>query len=196
MAVWFVCAGAFAQPALQVENAASFVSGDIAAGSLARLQLIFPGGPVTPIDPATVSARLLTKYFNDPVPIRQILDPSSVLVLIPRDGPLGQDSVTLSYNPQNSVTQSVNIVATSFGLHSAGFGEAALAQNISSNGPQLNNLTHPARPQDFVTLWGTGLGSATADNVTVLLGGHPLSGRLRWAIGRVRGTRSNQFSGA
>jgi uncharacterized protein (TIGR03437 family) len=171
--VMLVCGCAFAQQQLQVENAASLLTGDIAAGSLVKLQLIIQGGPITPIDPATVSAQLLHMGLQDPLAlsIPEVMDATSVLVLIPSTTPLGPASVTLNYNGQTA-TQIVNIVATSFGLYSAG-GEAALAQNITSNGLQLNNLTHPAHPQDFVTLWGTGLGPATADQVSVLLGGHP-----------------------
>jgi uncharacterized protein (TIGR03437 family) len=170
---WFVCVCAFAQQQLQVENAASLLGGDIAAGSLVKLQLIIQGGPVTPLDPASVSAQLLAMGLRNPLSLAvlQVLDATSVLVLIPSATPLGPASIALSYNGQTAA-QSVNIVATSFGLYSAA-GETALAQNITSDGIQLNNLTHPARPHDFVTLWGTGLGSTTADQVTVLLGGHP-----------------------
>jgi uncharacterized protein (TIGR03437 family) len=172
---WFACGGAFAQQLLQVENAASLLSGDIAAGSLVRLQLIFPGGPVTPIDPATVSAQLVHTGFHDPLPlpILGVPDPLSALVLIPRDAALGPATITLSYNGQNSAPQTVNIVATRFGLYSASYAGPALAQNITGSGIQLNNLTHPAHPQDYITLWGTGLGPTTADQVTVLLGGRP-----------------------
>ena len=169
------CGCTFAQQQLQVENAASLLTGDIAAGSLVKLQLIYQGGPITPIDPSSVSAQLLPVGSQDPLALSvlEVLDATSVLVLIPSATPVGPAIITLSFNGQNSAAQNVNIVATSFGLYSAGFGEAALAQNIKSNGIQLNNLTHPAHPQDFVTLWGTGLGPATADQVTVLLGGHP-----------------------
>ncbi len=172
--ILLVCGYAFAQQQLQIENAASLLTGDIAAGSLVKLQLIYQGGPITPIDPATVSAQLLPVGFQDPLAlsILEVLDATSVLVLIPSTTPLGPASVTLGYNGQTA-TQIVNIVATSFGLYSVALGEAALAQNITSNGLQLNNLTHPAHPQDFVTLWGTGLGPATGNQVSVLLGGHP-----------------------
>jgi uncharacterized protein (TIGR03437 family) len=158
-----------------VENAASLLTGDIAAGSIVRLQLVFQGGGIEPIDPSTVSAQLLPMGLHDPLPlpILEVRDALSVLVLIPRGAPLGPASITLNYNGQSSASQNVNMVATSFGLYSAGFGGTALAQNVSSTGTQLNNLTHPARPGDFVTLWGTGLGTATAGNVAVLLGGHP-----------------------
>jgi uncharacterized protein (TIGR03437 family) len=165
----------FAQQSLQVENAASLLTGDIAAGSLATLQLIYQGGPITPIDPATVSAQLLPMGFQYPLPlpILEVRDALSVLVLIPRGAALGPASITLNYNGQTSASQNVNIVATSFGLYSASYAGPALAENVTSNGLQLNNLTDPARTGDFVTLWGTGLGTATAGTVAVLLGGHP-----------------------
>src|ERR1700675_4095079 len=109
--ILLVCGCAFGQQQLQVENAASLLTGDITAGSLARLQLIYQGGPITPIDPATVSAQLLPVGFQDPLPlsILEVLDATSVLVLIPSATPLGPASITLNYNGQ-SVTQNVYIV--------------------------------------------------------------------------------------
>jgi uncharacterized protein (TIGR03437 family) len=137
--------------------------------------LIVQGGPITPIDPTTASAQLLAMGFHDPLPlpIQELLDPWSVLVLIPPETPLGQAGIRLNYNGQSSTTASVNVVATNFGLYSAGSGGTALAQNIANGGWQLNNLTHPAHPHDYVTLWGSGLGSAAMDQINVLLGGHP-----------------------
>jgi uncharacterized protein (TIGR03437 family) len=175
VSAFLICNCAFAQQLLQVENAASLLTGDIAVGSLARLQLIYQGGPITPIDPATVSAQLLPMGFQDPLTlsILKVSGATSVLALIPSDTPLGPASITLSYNGQNSAAQTVNIVATRFGLYSTSYAGPALAQNITGSGIQLNNLTHPAHPQDYITLWGTGLGSETADRVAVLLGGHP-----------------------
>ena len=156
-----------------MENAASLLRGDVAAGSLARLQLIVQNGPIVPIDPATVAVQILPIGLSAPssLPVQQLPDSFSVVVLIPSGTPLGPAGITLSYNGQ-STTANVNIVATSFGLYSAG-GQTALAQNLTQDGVQLNNLTHPAHPLDYVTLWGTGLGPVTADQVTVLLGGHP-----------------------
>jgi hypothetical protein len=109
--VWFACASVFAQQSLQVENAASLLTGDIAAGSLATLQLIYQGGPITPIDPATVSAQLLPMGFQYPLPlpILEVRDALSVLVLIPRGAALGPASITLNYNGQTSASQNVNI---------------------------------------------------------------------------------------
>jgi uncharacterized protein (TIGR03437 family) len=191
--VWFFCGGAFAQQALQVENAANLLPGPIAAGSLVRLLLIYQGGPITPIAPASVSAQLLPVAVHDPLPlsIRGVPDASSVLVLIPGASPLGPATITLSYNGQNSDPQTVNIVATRFGLYSASYAGPALAQNITGNGLQLNNLTHPAHPQDYITLWGTGLGPATTDQVAVLLGGHPFPVAYAGPSGRFARARSD-----
>ena len=141
-----LCCSALGQQ-LQVENAASLRVGDIAVGSLAKLQLIYQGGAITPIDPPTVSVQ-----FQPAAPgltlrlqVLEVPDALSVLTLIPAEAPLGPGIVTLNYNGQSS-SASVNIVSTSFGLYS-GTGEMALAQNITTNGIQLNNLTHPAHPQ-------------------------------------------------
>jgi uncharacterized protein (TIGR03437 family) len=170
--VSLICGCAVAQQ-LQVENGASLLTGDIAAGSIAKLELTYAGGPITPIEPMTVSAHLLSVGATEPVTLQviEVADAVSVLVLIPAGAQLGASVVTLNYNGQSAMAQ-VNIVAISFGLYSAA-GSMALAQNVTNNGIQLNNLTHPAHPQDYVTLWGTGLGTATGDAVAVLLGGHP-----------------------
>jgi hypothetical protein len=56
-------------------------------------------------------------------------------------------------------------VPSSFGLFTLSNGAGPV--------PGKNLLTQPARPGDVVSLRGTGLGSATADQVSVLLGGHP-----------------------
>src|SRR5262249_51638148 len=41
--------------------------------------------------------------------------------------------------------------------------------------PVLNQLTNPARPGQYVILWGTGLGTATTADVTVELGGKDIA---------------------
>src|SRR5207248_1257343 len=48
----------------------------------------------------------------------------------------------------------------------------ALAQNQDSS---LNQLTNPALPEQYVILWGTGLGSARAGDATIQLGGRDIA---------------------
>jgi hypothetical protein len=61
-------------------------------------------------------------------------------------------------------------VPVAFGLFARGrngFGPA-LAQNLTpASAPRLNLFTDPARPGDYLILWGTGLGESTATDVTV-----------------------------
>jgi hypothetical protein len=70
------CGCTFAQQQIQVENAASLLTGDIAAGSLVKLQLIYQGGPITPIDPSSVSAQILSVGSQDPLALSvlEVLD--------------------------------------------------------------------------------------------------------------------------
>ena len=93
--------------------------------------------------------------------------------LVPDDVPMGTATVTLAV-PNESVSTTVNVVASAFGLftNSSGIGQA-VAQNFAAGSPGPNNFTHPAHPGDTVTLYGTGLGSATQSQVAVMLGGRP-----------------------
>ncbi|HEV2464337.1 MAG TPA: hypothetical protein VGT04_11050, partial [Acidobacteriaceae bacterium] len=56
----------------------------------------------------------------------------------------------------------------------AAAGSRAIAQNTLADGTLVTNaLTTPAGPKGFVTLWGTGLGNATTQDVAVTVGGRP-----------------------
>lgn len=85
--------------------------------------------------------------------------------LLPDDLPNGPAVLTVTAVGQTFGPLSLTIVPSSFGLFT----------QDSGSGPVLaqNSLTHPAKPGDYLTLWGTGLGSAPQDQVEVLLGGHP-----------------------
>ena len=88
-----------------------------------------------------------------------------VVARLSNDIPLGSATLTMSFNGQTSAPAQISIVPSSFGMFTRGNGVGpVLAQNA---------LTKPARPGDFVTLWGTGLGAVSQDRVSVLLGGHP-----------------------
>lgn len=66
----------------------------------------------------------------------------------------------------------VVVIPTGFGLFTNG--GVAVAQNVLLDGSvETNALTHPARPNGFVTLWGTGLGSADQNQISVTVGGRP-----------------------
>ncbi len=94
---------------------------------------------------------------------------STILAVVPSDVPIGWTTVTLTVN-QSSLTGTVYIAPSSFALFNQGiFGVGpAIAQNIPDSGaPVLNQLTAPAQPGQYVTLWGTGLGAFTTSDVSV-----------------------------
>jgi uncharacterized protein (TIGR03437 family) len=153
----FVCVSLFivrllcAQTPIQVANAASGDPAAIAPGSLIRISLTPMGGPITPIDSNMVSVVLSPAGSAQPLSA----DPFSVVALLSSDVPLGAVDITLNFNGQSSAPAHVTVVPTGFGLFDV-----------------RNSLTSPAKPGDALTLWGTGLGSATQDEVSVLVGGH------------------------
>lgn len=161
----FLAAAAFAQQPIRVTNAASAGFGpaapSVAPGSLIRVDLV-PSGTVVPIDPRSVTIEIQPAGSATVV---EPSDPLGVIALLSSDTPPGPAMLSMNFNGQTSAPASIEIVPTSFGLFTRGNGI----------GPVLasNSLTRPAQPGDVVTLWGTGLGSATQDQVSVMLGGHP-----------------------
>lgn len=165
---------------IAVGNAASFAQGTVAPGSLMEIGLAgtFVGtGALPTIDPTTVSVSLQplnssTVVNLSVVSVEQSFGP--VVALVPANTPLGAAMVTLSMNGSVYATSLVEIAASSFGLFTNGVNGAgpARALNVAANGAAATNqLTHPALAHQYVTLWGTGLGNATKDQVRVLLGG-------------------------
>ena len=127
------------------------------------------GGSLSPDDtvtlrfraPGAVNARDMT---IDPAEKRFSGFPTQFTALIPADTPLGQAEVLAVASSGKSFTSTVWIAASGFGLFTkaaTGFGAAA-AQVYSSNIPRMVGLTTPVQAGEFVTLWGTGLGSATS----------------------------------
>ena len=167
---------AFAQQPAQisVRNAASLVDSShagIAVDSLIQVDLNPLPGLLPHLDPGTVSLTVEPLVTGVPVtlPILSV-SPSfyGVEAYLPANLPLGKARAVLSFNGQQSAPASVNLVASSFGLF------PSLAQNILPDGTiQHNQLTYPAHPGQYVTLWGTGLGPARANAVRVLVGGKP-----------------------
>ncbi len=164
---------------ITVTNAAGGASATnpgVAPGSLIAINVIPNPGVFTGIDPATIAVTLL-QSSAPPValPVRSIAGSiGPVVVLLPAGLPPGAAAVTLQYNSQPSLIAPIQIVASSFGLFTAsqfGSGPAAARQTVPAGGTQPNALLHPALPGVFISLWGSGLGSATLSDVTVLLGG-------------------------
>ncbi len=165
---------------IAVGNAASFAQGTVAPGSLMEIGLTgtFVGtGALPTIDPSTVSVSLqpLNSYSVVNLSVVSVGQPfGPVVALVPANTPLGGAMVTLSMNGTVYPSSLVEIAASNFGLFTNGVNGMgpARALSVAANGAAVTNqLTHPALTHQYVTLWGTGLGNATRDQVRVLLGG-------------------------
>ncbi len=181
-----VCAlagAAIAQPGqIAIGNAASFSQSGAAPGSLIEIGVLAlfesPGFYYT-IDPSTVkvSLQLIGSSGAVNLAVVSVGQPTGpVIALLPANTALGAASVTVSIAGKSYPPGVVYVVPSSFGLFTNGQNGTgpALAMNVANNGVALSNqLTHPARTHQYVTLWGTGLGNAAKDQVRVLLGGKP-----------------------
>jgi uncharacterized protein (TIGR03437 family) len=159
-----------AQQTISVGNAAG-VSGGVAPGSILSVQQQRPPQIIGPVDPSRVSVQV--RPSGSAVSLDAPLLPSTLLSIwaqLPPSTPLGPADVTLTVDGQASAPARIMVTRTNFGLFTqAGNGlGAAIAQNQDA---AVNKLTNPALSGQYVTLWGTGLGSATLDEVRVQLGG-------------------------
>ena len=159
-----------AQQTISVGNAAG-VSGGVAPGSILSVQQQRPPQIIGPVDPSRVSVQV--RPSGSTVSLDAPLLPSTLLSIwaqLPASTPLGPADVTLTIDGQASAPAPIVVTRTNFGLFTqAGNGlGAAIAQNQDA---AVNKLTNPALAGQYVTLWGTGLGSATSDEVRVQLGG-------------------------
>ena len=90
-----------------------------------------------------------------------------ITAFIPLDMPLGNAEVLAVAASGKSLSTTVWIAASGFGIYTkAGAGYDAAKAQVLADTPRLVGLTTPARAGEWVTLWGTGLGSA-ASNVSV-----------------------------
>ena len=168
---FFACC-ACAQPAIYVRNAAdTAASSDVAPGSLVEVGISI-GGSIGPIDPGLATIQL-SSYPNQPprsLPVVSGKTPTSVLAFVPADVALGAATLNLRTNGMDRGSTNVTIVASSFALFSSN--GLAVAQNISRDGSvESNSLTRPVAPGGSLSLWGTGLGQATRDQVSIAIGG-------------------------
>jgi len=119
----------------------------------------------------------------------EFLFPSQVVAVLPSSLPLGPAQLTLYYNGV-SVSAQILIVPSSLGLFAPG--AQYPVQQMGSDGTLVTNqLTHPAKPGDTVTLWATGLGTAT--QATVLLGGKATTSAAAGPVKGMPGVDQIQF---
>jgi uncharacterized protein (TIGR03437 family) len=84
--------------------------------------------------------------------------------VLPSNTPLGNATVTVTYNGQTSAPAPITVVRSTFGifgLNQAGSGPGVLQNVISQTDQPLNSITAAAHPGQLMILWGTGLGPIT-----------------------------------
>ena len=168
--------GVFAQPAITAKgivNAASYISPDLPAGSIAQGSIftIFGNnfGPTTGVKAS--SFPLLTSLAGLSVKISQgagswdaiplFVNATQINAIMPSSTPLGLVSVTVtSATPKaTSAPVSVTVVKSSLGIFTAkssGLGPGILQNFISTAEQPLNSTLKTAKPRQVVTLWATG----------------------------------------
>jgi uncharacterized protein (TIGR03437 family) len=101
----------------------------------------------------------------------------SALAIVPTELPIGLADVLVTINGETALLKTITIVPVSIGIFTSSgrLSRQASAQNISDGGTVLNQLTSPALPGQYVTLWATGLGRFTASDVEVSIAGKPVT---------------------
>jgi uncharacterized protein (TIGR03437 family) len=185
-----------------VVNAASFMPVELPGGNIARGSIftIF-GDQMGPPEGVGVSvfplqrelARVSVKVTQgnrsvDAIPL--FANNNQVNAIMPSDAPLGEVAISITFPGTGGTSffpALVRVVPASFGIftiNSTGSGPAVIQNFISEANTPLNSTRESARPGQFVTVWGTGLGAIkTPDTeappvgnlaaVQVLVGGRP-----------------------
>ena len=182
-------------PQITVANGASLVqTGTAAPGSMLRIDL-FPLPDESATNSVTIGVTILPNGARFAMECgilpqtAQFLFPNQVTAVLPSSLPLGPAQLTLYYNGV-SVSKQILIVESSLGLFAPG--AQYPVQQMGSDGELLTNqLTHPAKPGDTVTLWATGLGTAT--QATVLLGGRATTSAAAGPVKGMPGVDQIQF---
>lgn len=114
---------------------------------------------------------------------------SQVAAILPSNTPLGEGTVTVTYNNVASSPVSIRVVRSAPGIftrNQVGHGQAILQDVVSPTAWPLNQVTEAARPGQTAILWGTGLGPIATDDagappvgnvsadVEVLVGNQPV----------------------
>src|ERR1035437_1272811 len=170
-----------------IVNSASFMAPGFPAGSVARGSifsvfgvrlgpatsppLVFPlsttlGGVSITVTQGTTTVNAIPLYVSA----------SQINAIMPSNAPLGKVSVSVTVNSTKGPPSPATVVNASFGafaLNSAGFGPAVMQNVVAAERP-VNLPSVAATPNQYVTLYGTGLGPVTCpDNAAPAAGNLP-----------------------
>jgi uncharacterized protein (TIGR03437 family) len=86
-----------------------------------------------------------------------------VNALMPSKTPVGNGTLTVTYNGQTSAPAPVSVVPSTFGIfsiNSSGSGPGVFTDGAN----QVNSFTLAANPGEILNIWGTGLGAISGDD--------------------------------
>ncbi len=169
---------AFAQPAITpggVVNSPSYLSPGLPGSEIAQGSIFSIFG--TALGPKSI-------VQTGPLPLQKLLAGTSVTVtvggqtvsaymlmavsyqvnaLLPSSTPTGSGTVTVTYDNQTSAPEPIQIVNASFATYtfnSGGVGQAIATDQFYN----VNTIINTLHPNDYVILWGTGLGPINGDD--------------------------------
>jgi uncharacterized protein (TIGR03437 family) len=99
-------------------------------------------------------------------------------VLMPSTTPLGMLSLRVSFNNRSSNLAPVQVVASSVGLLSVsgtGSGPGVVQNDLTDGTVPVNTTRLSTAPGQIITIYGTGLGAVSADNVAPTAGNLPVA---------------------
>jgi len=169
------CSCALTQQTVYVTNAAyRFNGSSIAPGSLIELDYVgAASGSGSP--PQITGVRIQPQGSNQTFDA-QLVNPNSyyTLAVVPGTVPAGPATASLVFQGGATISAPVTVAPVAVGVFSVsggGIGPAAAQNNEPDSQPSLNQLTNPALPGQYVTLWATGLGALTTLDVSVNISG-------------------------
>src|ERR1035438_3417479 len=178
LAVWLcICGGISAQPAVSNPALSSAVArgqglpgSGVAQGSI--FSIYGSGlGPSTWIEanqfplPTNLGGPSVTVTVQGTAVPAIILGADSIQVnaLLPSSTPIGNGTFTVTYDNQTSAPAPIQIVGSAFGIYT--FNGQGTGQAIATDANyQVNTIIHVFHPNDYVVLWGTGLGAISGND--------------------------------
>jgi uncharacterized protein (TIGR03437 family) len=167
---------------LLLANAANFSTGNFAPGSLLYIAVI---------GSSDLSQATVTISPSTTLPVLGVLSTGLGIVRLPPDLPLGTTSVYATVKGIDTAAASFTVISSNFGIFTqpstAGIAvfvsgiytvESIIPGNatrfVFRNDGSVVGLAQPAHPGDDLTVYGTGLGLATPDQVSVAIAGMPV----------------------
>ena len=185
-----VCGAVCAEPFIAyrgVVNAASSMSAGLPSGGVARGSTFsIYGRRIGPASSPALAFPLSTTLGGVSITVSQgsatlnaipvFVSPGQINAIMPSNAPLGTVSVRVLVDNVRSNPVPVRVLNSSFGIfsaNSAGTGPGILQNYFAPDRQPLNALNATASRGQVLTLWGTGLGPVSADNLAPTPGNLP-----------------------